>query len=155
MNNHRYFYDEYYNDMSILAGRYMDVKNPHVVGLYGGGLPVAVHLSNALGCPMSIIRVVNNTAVWLLNLTEDRDIRPHDAPLFPRLIVANTVYDSGEKFDAAKQLPEFINNPDYTFFAFFGCKNDNNVFYKYEQVYRNILFPWHGTSRDSKQKIDV
>jgi hypothetical protein len=141
--------------MSALAGRYQTLKNPHVVGLYNEGLPVAVHLSNALGCPMSIIRVVNDKAVWLLNLTGVKDIRPHDAPLFPRLIVANTVYDSGEKFGAVKQLPEFIDNPDYTFFAFFGCKNDNNVFYKYEQVYRNILFPWHGISRETTQKINV
>ena len=155
MSNHKYYYDEYYEDMSALAGRYQTLKNPHVVGLYNEGLPVAVHLSNALGCPMSIIRVVNDKAEWLLNLTGVKDIRPHDAPLFPRLIVANTVYDSGEKFGAVKQLPEFIDNPDYTFFAFFGCKNDNNVFYKYEQVYRNILFPWHGISRETNQKINV
>ena len=155
MSNHKYYYDEYYNDMSAFAGRYRTVKNPHVVGLYSNGLPVAVHLSNALNCPMSIIRVVDNKAEWLLNLSEVRNIRPDDSPLFPRLIVVDTVYDSGDKFRAVKQLPEFIGNPDYTFFTFFGCKNDDSVFYNYEQVYRNILFPWHGIKEYTNQSLNL
>ena len=155
MSNHKYYYDEYYNDMSAFAERYQNVKNPHVVGVYDDGLPVGVHLSNALGCPLSIIRVVDDKAEWLLNLTEDRDIRPHDAPLFPRLIVVDSVYNSGEKFAAIKQLPEFIHNPDYTFFTFFGCKNDNDVYYKYEQVYRNIYFPWHGVKEETGQSLNL
>ena len=155
MSNHKYYYDEYYNDMSAFAVRYKSVKNAHVVGLYSDGLPVAVHLSNALDCPMSIVRVVDNKAEWLLNLTESRDIRPDDAPLFPRLIVVDTVYDSGDKFRAVKQLPEFINNPDFTFFTFFGCKNDDEVYYNYEQVYRNILFPWHGVKEYTDQSINL
>lgn len=155
MSNHKYYYDEYYNDMSAFAGRYNKTKNPHVVGLYSNGLPVAVHLSNALNCPMSIIRVQDNKAEWLLNLTGVRDIRPDDAPLFPRLIVVDTVFDSGDKFRAVKQLPEFIHNPDFTFFTFFGCKNDDEVFYNYEQVYRNILFPWHGVKEYTDQNINL
>ena len=105
---------------------------------------------------MSIIRVVDDKAEWLLNLTEDEDIRPDKTKqFFPRLIVVDDVYDSGEKFSAVKQLPEFINNPDYTFFTFFGCYNDNKVFYKYEQVYRNIIFPWHGVAEYSNQNLSL
>jgi len=156
MSNHKYFYDEYYYDMSALARRYMNVKNPHIVGLYGSGLPVAVHLANVLDCPMSIVRVVDDKAEWLLNLTGDVDIRPDGTKqFFPRTIVVDSVYDSGDKFYAVKQLPEFINNPDYTFFTFFGCKNDNDVYYKYEQVYRNIIFPWHGISEHSEQSLKL
>jgi hypothetical protein len=69
------------------------------------------------------------------------------------LIVVDTVYASGNQFEAIKKLPEFINNPDYTFFSFFGCKNELDVFYKYEQVYKSILFPWHDTARYSDLKL--
>ena len=155
MSDYKYYYDEYYNDMSALVKRYHDVKNPHVVGVYSDGLPAAVHASNALKCPLSIVKVEDDTARWLLNYTNDESLRGKSTPLFPRLIVIDTVYASGQQFVAIKQLPEFINNPDYTFFSFFGCKNDYNVSYKYEQVYKNILFPWHDISRESGQKINV
>ena len=153
MSDYKYYYDEYYNDVSDFVDNYRLVKNPHVVGVYSDGLPSAVHISNALKCPLSIVKVEDDKARWLLNYTEDRDLRPADCPLFPRLIVIDTVYASGNQFSAIKQLPEFINNPDYTFFSFFGCKNEMEVFYKYEQVYKNILFPWHDTRRFSKLKM--
>ena len=153
MSDYKYYYDEYYNDVSDFVNNYRLVKNPHIVGVYSDGLPAAVHISNALKCPLSIVKVEDDKARWLLNYTEDRDLRPVDCPLFPRVIVIDTVYASGNQFAAIKQLPEFIDNPDYSFFSFFGCKNDNKVFYKYEQVYKNILFPWHDTSRFSDLKM--
>jgi hypothetical protein len=153
MSDYKYYYDEYYNDVSDFVDNYRLVKNPHVVGVYSNGLPAAVHISNALKCPLSIVKVEDDKAGWLLNYTEDRDLRPVDCPLFPRVIVIDTVYASGNQFAAIKQLPEFIDNPDYSFFSFFGCKNDNKVFYKYEQVYKNILFPWHDTSRFTELKM--
>ena len=153
MSDYKYYYDEYYNDVSDFVNNYRLVKNPHIVGVYSDGLPAAVHISNALKCPLSIVKVEDDKARWLLNYTEDRDLRPVDCPLFPRLIVIDTVYASGNQFAAIKQLPEFIDNPDYSFFSFFGCKNDNKVFYKYEQVYKNISFPWHDTSRFTELKM--
>ena len=155
MSNHKYYYDDYYDDVSAIVDRYKIVPNLHIVGLYSDGLPAAIHLSSALDCPMSIIRVVDDEAVWLLNLTEDKSLRGPSTPLFPRVVVVDAVYDSGDKFRAVKQLPEFINNPDYTFFTFFGCKNDMNVSYIYEQVYRNILFPWHGIKEESEQRMSL
>jgi hypothetical protein len=153
MSDYKYYYDEYYNDVSDFVDNYRLVKNPHIVGVYSDGLPAAVHISNALKCPLSIVKVEDDKAKWLFNYTEDRDLRPDSCPLFPRLIVIDTVYASGNQFAAIKQLPEFIDNPDYSFFSFFGCKNDNKVFYKYEQVYKNILFPWHDTRRFSELKM--
>ena len=153
MSDYKYYYDEYYNDVSDFVDNYRLVKNPHVVGVYSDGLPAAVHISNALKCPLSIVTAEDNDANWLINLTNDTSIRPANCPLFPRLIVIDTVYASGNQFSAIKQLPEFIDNPDYSFFSFFGCKNDNEVFYKYEQVYKNILFPWHDTSRFTELKM--
>ena len=153
MSTHKYYYDEYYNDVSDFVDRYKLVKNPHIVGIYKNSLPAAVHVSNALRCPLSIVKVEDDNAKWLINYTNDVGIRPEGCPLFPRLIVVDTVYASGNQFEAIKQLPEFINNPDYAFFSFFGCKNDLEVYYKYEQVYKNILFPWHDTARYSDLKL--
>ena len=54
MNIHKYYYDEYYDDISDFVDNYRLVKNPHIVGVYSDGLPAAVHISNALKCPLSI-----------------------------------------------------------------------------------------------------
>lgn len=155
MSELKYYYDDYINDVSALVDRYKNIKNPHVVGIYKNSLPAAVHVSNALRCPLSIIKVENDTARWLIDYVNDKSIRPKDCPFFPRLIVIDTIYDSGNQFKAIKQMPEFIKNPDYTFFSFFGCENDYNVYYVHEQVYRNIVFPWHLTKQNSNLKLSV
>ena len=155
MNQYKYYYDEYYNDVSAFVERYRLIKNPHIVGVYSDGLPAAVHISNVLKCPLSIIKVEDDKARWLLNYTEDRDLRPKNCPLFPKLIVVDTVYASGNQFRAIKQMPEFIKNPDFTFFTFFGCKNEDKVYYQHEQVYKNILFPWHEVNVHSSLKLGV
>ena len=80
-------------------------------------------------------------ASWILNTTEDREIRPKDAPLFPYLICMDTVYRE-DVFTAIKQLPEFIQNPDYVFYTMFGHNNDLKVYYTHEMIYKAINFPW-------------
>ena len=144
MNIHRYFYDEYYNDVSDFTNRYKNVPNPHIVGVYKDSLPFAVHLSTILECPLSIIKVQNDTAEWLINLTGDISIRPEKCKqFFPKLIVIDIKYGIGENFKAIKQLPEFIKNPDYTFFSIYGNKNEDKVNFKYEQLYKEIVLPWN------------
>jgi len=138
---HIYYYDEYAKDISDLAVRHAKVKNPHIVSVYNQSLPAVVHASNILKCPMSILRVENGVASWIVNETENREIRPNDAPLFPYLICIDTVYRE-DVFTAIKQLPEFIQNPDYTFYTIFGHNNDLNVFYTHEMVYKMVDFPW-------------
>ena len=141
-----YYYDEYYNDIATLYDRYVNVVNPHIVGVYRGSLPMATHLSNVLECPMSIIKFQSRDgedkkAEWLLNLTEDKSVR--DKPqFFPHLIVVDDVYDTGKTFRAIKELPEFQNNPDYSLTALFGNANEDGVSYLHEQLYRWIVYPW-------------
>jgi hypoxanthine phosphoribosyltransferase len=148
MNKYNYYYDEYCKDVNEIYERYKDVPNPHIVGVYRGSLPIAVHLSNLLKCPMSIIKFQHmdgddNKAEWLLNLTEDVSIRPEGTKqFFPRLIVVDDVYDTGKTFRAIKELPEFQNNPDYTLTALFGNKNEDGVGYLHEQLYRWIVYYW-------------
>jgi hypoxanthine phosphoribosyltransferase len=147
MNKYNYYYDEYYKDVSDIVDRCKDIPNPHIVGVYRGSLPLAVHLSNVLECPMSIIKFQSRDgedkkAEWLLNLTEDESIRPEKCKFFPKLIVVDDVYDTGTTFRAIKELPEFHNNPDYSLIALFGNKNEDGVNYLHEQLYRWIVYPW-------------
>ena len=51
--NYNYFYDEYYQDMVKLVERFKNISDPHVVSIYRGSLPMGVHLSNALKCPIN------------------------------------------------------------------------------------------------------
>jgi len=143
---YNYFYDEYYQDMAKLVERYKTIPNPHVVSIYRGSLPMGVHLSNALKCPMSIVKYQSRDgedkkAEWLLNLTHDVTLRPH-ARFFPHLIVVDDIYDTGKTFRAVLDLPEFDKNPIYGCIALFGNKNDDGVHFLHEQLYRWIVFPW-------------
>ena len=153
MNIHKYYYDDYYNDISEVVKKYSRIKNPHIVGVYRDSLPVAVHLSNVMKCPLSIVKIEDDKARWLINHTEDRDIRPNDCPLFPLLIVVDINYGTGNSFRAIKQLPEFVQNPDYNLFSIFGNQNEDRVFYKYEQIYNKIILPWHLTKDKNNENL--
>ena len=145
-DNYNYYYDEYYYDVATLVQRYKKIANPHIVSIYRGSLPLGVHLSNILNCPLSIIKYQSrdgedSKAEWLLNLTSDESVRPTPR-FFPHLIVVDDIYDTGKTFRAVKDLPEFQDNPDYTLVALYGNKNDDGVVYLHEQLYRWIVFPW-------------
>ena len=145
-DNYNYYYDEYYYDVATLVQRYKKIANPHIVSIYRGSLPLGVHLSNILNCPLSIIKYQSrdgedSQAEWLLNLTADESVRPTPR-FFPHLIVVDDIYDTGKTFRAVKALPEFHNNPDYSLMALFGNDNDDGVHYLHEQLYRWIVFPW-------------
>ena len=142
-NNYNYYYDEYYYDVATLVQRYKKITYPHIISIYRGSLPLGVHLSNILKCPLSIVKYQSrdgqdSKAEWLLNLTNERK----NPKFFPHLIVVDDIYDTGKTFRAVKDLPEFQDNPDYTLVALYGNKNDDGVVYLHEQLYRWIVFPW-------------
>tara|TARA_B100000678_G_C17849314_1_gene358528 strand:- start:41 stop:511 length:471 start_codon:yes stop_codon:yes gene_type:complete len=142
-NNYNYYYDEYYYDVATLVQRYKKITYPHIISIYRGSLPLGVHLSNILKCPLSIVKYQSrdgqdSKAEWLLNLTNERK----NPKFFPHLIVVDDIYDTGKTFRAVKALPEFHNNPDYSLMALFGNDNDDGVHYLHEQLYRWIVFPW-------------
>lgn len=139
---HTYYYDEYYKDVSAIKTRYSKIKNPHIVAVFNQSLPAAVHISNTLECPMSILSVEDGKAEWILNNTENQDIRPEGTKqFFPFLICIDTIYRE-EVFTPIKEMPEFINNPDYTFYTFFGHDNKVGVHYTHEMIYKDVDFPW-------------
>lgn len=148
MNKYNYYYDQYYKDITDIVERHKATPNLHVVGVYRGSLPIATHLSNALECPMSIIKFQSrdgsdDKAEWMLNLTDDVSIRPEKSKqFFPTILVVDDVYDTGKTFRAIKELPEFKQNPDYHCIALFGNENDDKVSYIHEQLFRWIVYPW-------------
>ncbi len=147
---HTYYFDEYMKDVSRLVSKYEKCKNPHIVAVYNQSLPLAVHVSNVLECPMSIVSIDGTgEACWVLNNTERREIRPDDAPLFPRLVCMDTIFQEGV-FSAIKKLPEFINNPDYSFYTLFGHSNDLKVYYTHEMIYKSVDFPWQRKKLNSE-----
>lgn len=144
MTIHKYFYDEYYNDVSQFAFKYDRVPNPQIVGVYKDSLPFAVHLSNVLNCPLNIIKVQNDKAEWLINMTHDKSVRSEKCKqFFPTLIVVDISYGTGNTFRAIKKLPEFERNPDYSLFSVYGNKNEDDVYFNYEQIYKKIVLPWN------------
>ena len=149
-SNYNYYYDQYYNDVAILKERFDKIPDPHIVSIYRGSLPLGVHLSNVLNCPLSIVKYQSrdgedHKAEWLLNLTDDKKLHPK---FFPELIVVDDIYDTGKTFRAVLDLPEFHNNPNYRAIALFGNPNDDKVLYLNEQVYRWIVFPWERVKGD-------
>ena len=148
MNKYNYYYDQYYKDITDIVERHEATPNLHVVGVYRGSLPIATHLSNALECPMSIIKFQSrdgsdDKAEWMLNLTDDVSLRPEKCKqFFPTLLVVDDVYDTGKTFRAIKELPELKQNPDYHCIALFGNENNDDVSYIHEQLYRWIVYPW-------------
>ena len=148
INKYNYYYDQYYQDITDIVERHEATPNLHVVGVYRGSLPIATHLSNALECPMSIIKFQSrdgsdDKAEWMLNLTDDVSLRPEKCKqFFPTLLVVDDVYDTGKTFRAIKELPELKQNPDYHCVALFGNPNDDGVNYIHEQLYRWIVYPW-------------
>ena len=149
-SNYNYYYDQYYNDVAILKERYDKIPDPHIVSIYRGSLPLGVHLSNVLNCPLSIVKYQSrdgedHKAEWLLNLTGDKKLHPK---FFPELIVVDDIYDTGETFRAVLNLPEFQDNPNYRAIALFGNPNEDGVLYLNEQVYRWIVFPWERIKGD-------
>ena len=141
--NYNYYYDQYYNDVVTLKERFDKIPDPHIVSIYRGSLPLGTHLSNALNCPLSIVKYQSrdgkdSQAEWLLNLTNERK----NPKFFPHLIVVDDIYDTGETFKSILKLPEFDKNPSYSLMALFGNDNDDGVHFLHEQMYRWIVFPW-------------
>ena len=47
-----------------------------------------------------------------------------------------------KKEERQNSVDEFQNNPHYQAIALFGNKNDDDVHFLNEQLYRWIVFPW-------------
>ena len=114
-----------------------DFKFDHVVGIYRGSLPMAVHISNVFDVPLSIVG---------FQTRDGKDKEPYmiykadEAP--KRVLIVDDIYDSGYTMtEVIKMLPHYAT---YSIegFCLFGKENKLNVSYANEHDGSWIVFPW-------------
>ena len=108
----------------------------HVVGIYRGSLPMAVHISNVFDVPMSIVG---------FQTRDGKDKQPYmiksgDAPT--KLLIVDDIYDSGYTMkEVIKMLSHYSANKIQGF-CLFGKDNDVNVSCANIHDGSWIVFPW-------------
>ena len=136
-SKYNYLYEDYISDIASIYEKNKELVNPHIVGIYRGSLPIAVHLSNLLKCPMSIIKFQaidgdDKEPVFLLdNITDDSD-----------LIVVDDIYDSGTTMRIIKPLLNKKQSNSIKYMTLFGYLNQDDVEYIHENMGKWVVFPW-------------
>ena len=136
--------DKTYYDWIDYAYDMKEIKNlefDHVVGIYRGGLPMAVHISNVFKVPMSIVG---------FQTRDGKDNEPymiHKAREVPeQVLVVDDIYDSGRTMNKViKFLSHYsarMHNSRIQGFCLFGKDNDLNVSCANIHDGSWIVFPW-------------
>jgi len=115
------------------------VKNfefDHVVGIYRGSLPMAVHISNVFDVPMSIVGFQTRDG----KDTEPYMIKADEAPT--QILVVDDIYDSGYTMKSVIQFLSHYSTDRIQGFCLFGKENKLNVSYANEHDGSWIVFPW-------------
>ena len=121
------------------------VKNfefDHVVGIYRGSLPMAVHISNVFDVPMSIIglqtRDGDDKEPYMI-----KDI-DHIHQGFPgkKILIVDDIYDTGLTMKKVIRYLTPYSVDRILGFCLFGKKNNFNVSYANEHDGSWIVFPW-------------
>ena len=115
------------------------VKNfefDHVVGIYRGSLPMAVHISNVFDVPMSIVGFQTRDG----KDTEPYMIKAGKAPT--QILVVDDIYDSGYTMKSVIQFLSYYSADRIQGFCLFGKENKLNVSYANEHDGSWIVFPW-------------
>jgi hypoxanthine phosphoribosyltransferase len=118
-----------------------DLEFDHVVGIYRGGLPMAVHISNVFEVPMSIVgfqtRDGEDEEPYMIHKSED---------VPTQLLVVDDIYDSGRTMNKViKFLSHYsarMHNSRIQGFCLFGKDNDLNVSCANIHDGSWIVFPW-------------
>ncbi len=115
------------------------VKNfefDHVVGIYRGSLPMAVHISNVFDVPMSIVGFQTRDG----KDTEPYMIKAGKAPT--QILVVDDIYDSGYTMKSVIQFLSHYSADRIQGFCLFGKENKLNVSYANEHDGSWVVFPW-------------
>ena len=123
-----------------------DFEFDHVVGIYRGSLPMAVHISNVFDVPMSIVGFQTRDG-------EDKEpYMIHKAEEAPKqVLVVDDIYDSGytmkkviESLSHYRWISSTYPTAAYSIqgFCLFGKENKLNISYANEQDGSWIVFPW-------------
>ena len=134
------YYD--WQDYEVDMRRVAKFKFDHVVGIYRGSLPMAVHVSNVFNVPMSIVG---------FQTRDGKDKQPYmiksgDAPT--KLLIVDDIYDSGHTMKGVIRMLSHYTTNKIQGFCLFGKENKFNVSYANEHDGSWIVFPWeymHGT----------
>ena len=114
-----------------------DFKFDHVVGIYRGSLPMAVHISNVFEVPMSIVgfqtRDGEDEEPYMIHKSED---------VPTQLLVVDDIYDSGYTMKSVIQFLSHYSTDRIQGFCLFGKENKLNVSYANEHDGSWVVFPW-------------
>jgi len=121
------------------------VKNfefDHVVGIYRGSLPMAVHISNVFDVPMSIIglqtRDGDDKEPYMI-----KDINHiHQGYPGKKILIVDDIYDTGLTMKKVIRYLTPYSVERILGFCLFGKKNNFNVSYANEHDGSWIVFPW-------------
>ena len=127
-----YTWRDYEADIS----RVKDFKFDHVVGIYRGSLPMAVHISNVFDVPMSIVG---------FQTRDGKDKQPYmiksgEAPT--KLLIVDDIYDSGYTMRSVIRMLSHYTTDRIECFCLLGKKNNFNVSYANEHDGSWVVFPW-------------
>ena len=133
-----YEWDDYEYDIRQVKNFEFD----HVVGVYRGSLPMAVHISNVFDVPMSIIGLQTRDG-------DDKEpymIKDIDNIYqgFPgkKILIVDDIYDTGLTMKKVIRYLTHYSVDRIQGFCLFGKKNNFNVSYANEHDGSWIVFPW-------------
>ena len=135
--------DKIYYDWIDYAHDIKEVKDlefDHVVGIYRGSLPMAVHISNVFEVPMSIVGFQTRDG----KDEEPYMIKADEAPT--QILVVDDIYDSGYTMNRVinflSNYSARMHNSKIQGFCLFGKDNDLNVSCANIHDGSWIVFPW-------------
>ena len=127
-----YTWRDYEADIS----RVKDFKFDHVVGIYRGSLPMAVHVSNVFDVPMSIVGFQTRDG-------KDKEpymIKKGQAP--QQILIVDDIYDTGHTMKTVMGFLSHYSGDRIQGFCLFGKENNFNISYANEHDGSWVVFPW-------------
>ena len=134
------FYE--WSDYEVDIRQVKNFEFDHVVGIYRGSLPMAVHISNVFDVPMSIIglqtRDGDDKEPYMI-----KDI-DHIHQGFPgkKILIVDDIYDTGLTMKKVIRYLTPYSVDRILGFCLFGKKNNFNISYANEHDGSWIVFPW-------------
>ena len=137
-NNYSYSYEEYECDVKSLKKTLSEITNIHLIAVYRGSIPLAVHLSNVLNCEMSIIRLHESNG----NVSQI-DFVSNNIQVDDHLVVVEDVYDTGRTIKSIQRMMAVeYKNHTISYYSLFGRENDDGVIFLNEKKKKWITFHW-------------
>ena len=119
-----------------------DFEFDHVVGIYRGSLPMAVHISNVFEVPMSIIglqtRDGNDKEPYMIKSID----HIHRGSPGKKILIVDDIYDTGLTMKKIIRYLTPYSVDRLQGFCLFGKENKFNISYANEHDGSWIVFPW-------------